>query len=355
MLRRRNCWLALALVVVTGGLAPLVGAQGPDSASAQASPCPPNAALLYWRAWNGRYPALFDNRYLEQEFRGLKAEWVPPPEVASLLENAQEEIQRIMKAARMEHCDWGVSLRDEGFETIMPHLPKLRTTARVLLADARRLLTKDDPVGAAERLATIVLMGKQLKNDKAVYCVRTGQSLAADLGYYEIRLQAQAGKFNDEAKKVLLDALAQMSGPDPCGMREALAEEPHIIRNSVRRLCKGPDAAKTFVAKFAPRATAEQRAQSGIDQLDEAGLYAAADRSVVLYQDILANWDLPESTKLIREIDSQRKSGDFGSVAALSDQDFGHLRVSVARFEAWTKETIRVVKGDPPEAGQSGG
>jgi hypothetical protein len=345
--------LALASLVITG-VAPLAAAQGADSASAQAAPCPPNAALAYWRAWNGRFPTLFDNRYLEQEFRGLKPEWVPPPEVAAVLEGAQEDIQRVMKAAQMDFCDWGVSLREEGFETIMPHLAKIRTTGRVLLADARRLLAKGDSAGAAERLAAMVLMARHLRNDKAVYCVRTAQSLAADLGMFEIRRLAEAGKWNEEAKKILVEALTKLSGPDPCGMREALAEEPQIIRLSVRRHCKGPDAAKTYLAKFAPKATAEQRAESGIEQLDEAGLYASADRAVVLYQDILANWDLPEPGKQIREIDNQRKAGDFGSIAVLTDHDFPHLRVIVARFEALTEETIRIVKGEAPAAGNPG-
>lgn len=324
-------------------------AQTPEPSTAQAAPCPPNAALLYWRAWNGRFPTVWDAKFLEQEFRS-DGNYQPTPQVASVLEGAQPDILMVLKAARMEHCDWGINLLEEGYEAPLPHIAKIRTTARVLLADSRRLAASGDPAGACERLAAMLLMAHQLRSEKTVYVVRFAQSIALDLTAKEMNRLAATGTLDPLCRAVLAEALAKVSGPDPFGMRDALRQEPIVLNASIRRLCKGAEAGDTFIAKFAPRSTADERAQSGLQQLDEAGLYASADRLGALYADVEASWDLPEPIKLMRDIDNQRRAGDYGGVAVLVNSDLPQLRRIVMIVENEVKNTLSAVNGQQPPA-----
>jgi hypothetical protein len=342
------CLLLLPLAVALG-FPSASPAQAPEPSAAAAAaapaPCPPNAALLYWRAWNGRYPTVWEPTFLEQEFR---SDWnfQPTPQVASVLEGAQPDILMVLKAARMERCDWGINLLEEGYEAPLPHIAKIRTTARVLIADSRRLAANGDVAGACERLAALLLMAHQLRNEKTVYVVRFAQSIAVDMTTKEMKRLAATGKLDPLCRAILAEALAKVSGPDPFGMRDALRQEPIVLNASIRRLCKGPNAGDTFFAKFAPRATPDERAQSGLQQMDEASLYTSAERLAALYADVEASWDLPEPIKLMRDIDNQRRAGDYGGVAVLVNSDLPQLRRIVLIVENEMKNTLSAVNGE---------
>jgi hypothetical protein len=340
-----------SILVAMPGVAfaqPGTGAAG--SAAPATAPCPPNAALAYWRAWNGRMPAVFENAFLEQEMRTADANWAPNSDTASALINASADIERLIAAANMDWCDWGVPLATEGFNAPLPHLAKMRVTARVLIADARRLTVQRDSVGAARRVAAVMLMGRHVSNDKTVYSVRSGQSIAVDMGMAEARRLGELGALTDESRRILQDALKKIAIPDPFGMLAALQEEPVVLRDSIKRTCTGPDAVKTFVEKFMdPKTKPEERAKSGIDQLGEAELHAAAERMAVAYLEVVANWDSPDAVKQIRALQDQKKAGDYGPVGALTGSDLGHMRVIVGRLQAIAQETMKVVNGEPPQ------
>lgn len=331
---------------VQAGVQP--GAAGAP-ANVQAAACPPNAALAYWRAWNGRMPALFENSYLEREMRTADANWSPTPDIVSGLVSGVSDIEAVMAAANIDSCDWGVPLETEGFAAPLPHLAKMRASARVLIADARRLTLQRDSVGAARRVAAVILMARHVRTDRTVYSVRSGQSIAVDLGMAEARRMAELQVLTDESRKILLDAMQKMSVPDPFGMLDALEVEPIVIRDSIKRVCKGPDASKIFIEKFSPQSKPEERAKAGISQLGEAELQTAGERMAVAYLEAKANWDSPDALKQIRGIQEQKAAGDYGPVAALTGSDLGHMRMIVGRLQSIVQETIKVLNGEPPQ------
>jgi hypothetical protein len=324
---------------------PASGQQDPATATA---PCPPNAALAYWRAWNGRTPTIWESTFLESEMRRVDANWVPDSSVAAQLQAAQADIEALIKATQIEWCDWGVPLKEMGFEAGLPHLAKMRTAARVLMADSRRLSAGGDVHGAAERAAAMLRMSRHLRTDKLVYSVRTAQSIGVDFALAEMRRLAELKLLDDASRAVLIGALNEASGRDPWGMLPALQEEPVLIRDAIHRVCTGPDAAAMFFQKIAPGASKEDRARSGLEQLDEAGIQEAADRMSVAYLEVIANWDSPDAVQQIRSLQDQKKAGDYGAVGVLTGSDLPHMRVIVARAENIVKETIRVVNGETP-------
>lgn len=64
-------------------------------------------------------------------------------------------IDRLAYATRMTECDWGVP-EEPDFDTMLPHLGKVRALARVLNVDARRLARAGQGDAASRRVAGMV-------------------------------------------------------------------------------------------------------------------------------------------------------------------------------------------------------
>ncbi|MFO0873016.1 MAG: hypothetical protein U0575_03475 [Phycisphaerales bacterium] len=70
-------------------------------------------------------------------------------------------IDELVEASRQATCDFGVDF-SAGPATLLPHLADQRQLARVLKADAARLLAAGDRDGAAKRTAAIFRMASQI-------------------------------------------------------------------------------------------------------------------------------------------------------------------------------------------------
>ncbi len=321
----------------------------PAGAPTPGTPSPPapvlalNAAAAYRKAWDAR-PALFDNKFLQKELMG-DANWAPTPEVGAQLEAGQPEIAAILGAVKIEPCDWGIAY-EKGFDALVPHVAKFGVTARVLFADARRLLAKGDTGAAVQRISAIIMLPRHLRHDGLVLSTSTGQQVGA-LGMGEAERLATAGKLDGASRTVLLDALRTLDSPDPVGMKDALTMEARMIRDWTKAVCKGPNAGKVFLERIAPRATPEERAASGIESLNEEQVARQADRVEVLYQQVLGAWDLRDAVQQIKALETQKKAGDFGSVAVLTGSDLQHSRVVVGRFTNGVAHAIQALGGQP--------
>mgnify|MGYP000116380519 CR=1 FL=1 len=79
----------------------------------------------------------------------------------AMLKQHAADIEKIVEASRSPSCDFGVDY-SAGLETMLPHLGKLRPLARVLKADATRLLAAGDTDAAAKRVAALLRMAMQI-------------------------------------------------------------------------------------------------------------------------------------------------------------------------------------------------
>lgn len=94
-----------------------------------------NAALIYLVAFEtGDLTKLNDqiDRYLTMPIHEL-----PIHEAAELVSQRQHLLQDLELAARRERCDWGVPLREEGVNALLPYLNYCRGTANLLALQAR--------------------------------------------------------------------------------------------------------------------------------------------------------------------------------------------------------------------------
>jgi len=303
-----------------------------------------NAALSYERIWDGANKAIFDAGFLRTTLREDE-KWLPDVESSKQLEAAQADIESLIRVTKMPKCDWHVRTKEEGFDAKVPHWIKLGTTCRVLFADARRLNQRGgtgDAQAAIERIAAIIRLSHHFESDKLVGAVRTGRQLAA-MGLLEAQRLAKAGKLDEPMRKTLLEAIKPLDTTDPLSMKDALLNESIITREWTKRICVGPNASKTFIAKFAPKAKQEEIERSGVNQMDEATLHRQIESLDLCYKEIVANWDLPNAGEAIKSIDEQRKKGDFGGPAVLvnSEPGFAHHRAATFRFVAIVKDVIK--------------
>ncbi len=354
-LRYRSMLVLVPLASVC--LAAVAGAQQPAApppappAPAQPAPSAPavaNAADLYRQAWSDTFSeAVFDDGYILADFKE-EASWMPSAVVASQLAGAQPGILTLLKAVKVDPCDWGVAY-DQGYDARVPHLSKLRVSARVLIADARRLIAKGDTQSVedgVDRVAALILLSRHVKNDRLTLSSRTGQSLAA-MGLGEGMRLARDNKLTEKTRKVLLDALHVIDTPDPCGLKDAVANEPVMLRTTIKRTCTGPSAAAMFWTKIGSKANTDVRARSGIDQMDGAAILRAVDSVDTMYREVLAAWDAPDAVQQIKAIETQKNDGGYGGVAVAVPTELQHNRVVLMRFRSLVAEAIRTISGQP--------
>lgn len=303
-----------------------------------------NAATAYEKVWEGPNKAIFDANFLRTMLSDNE-KWLPDEDTVKKLEAAQADIESLLKISKMEFCDWNIRTKEEGFDAKVPHWTKLQMTFRVLFADSRRLSNQSGAgdAAAAERVAAIIRLSQHFKNDKLIGAVRTGRHLAA-IGMGEAQRLAKARKLDETTRKSLLDAIKPLDNTDPLGMKDAILNESVITREWTKRICVGPDAAKTFITKFAPKAKQEEIDKSGLKQMDEATLHRQVESLDLCYKEVVASWDLPNAGEAIKSIDAQRKNGDYGGPAMLANAEpgFAHHRSATYKFvQLIVKETIK--------------
>ncbi len=125
--------------------------------------------------------------------RGVFPNPVPEGEALnSLLKSHTKDIERLMESLKSSDCGFEVDY-SPGMGTILPHLGEARPMARILVADAKRLLAAGDADGAARRIASILRISVNLTckaqtliellvgtavAELALDCVRTHPELA---------------------------------------------------------------------------------------------------------------------------------------------------------------------------------
>ncbi len=126
---------------------------------------PGNAAIAYSRAIS---MILQDERWKKDadqcgKWLGQPLDQLPEQEVAAMLAEYAIALRELMKATLYEQCDWEVPIRREGMATLLPHLSKVRSAARLLALDTRLCI-------------------RQGRFDDAVARLRAGLTLARHTG-----------------------------------------------------------------------------------------------------------------------------------------------------------------------------
>jgi hypothetical protein len=302
-----------------------------------------NAALGYWRIWHWYADELdgtFERAgwYIAEvpEDPEERAEWQKDFEERwnpawgdrndpSFLEDEdlQWAIDRLILAASYERCDFDPAL-EEGIPALFPHLGELRTSVRLLCADARRVAREGDSDAAIERLEAALTTARRAENDRMIISSLVSMA-GVGLVYGEASYLRGEGFISAEQVGPLAQRLASLATHD-FALRDALDTERrwHLI-------------GITMVSQMPyqqPLVEVSMRAfGSGEDRAEEINAY---------HDRLVAAWSSDEPTSELLILGTEADRGDFGPmmqsqtdsyIGAWSSLDRMHSKLRIAEDE----------------------
>ena len=223
-------------------LAPLIALSILVSAPASiAQDTPPpvannNAALTYWQIWDTLDANLVEVATLVEPDETYE----PGRPVTDALLQLQPDIRALMAAANNPHCDWQIDY-DAGFDAVLPHLSKMRTTARLFREDARRLSAAGDTDEAVQRVVAAFNLAEQTAGDRVIISPLVGMAIAA-LATTETDALIAAGDLTADQRDQILATMAVIDQHDPFALADAIAHERDMMTTWVKREFTGDGA-----------------------------------------------------------------------------------------------------------------
>lgn len=332
-MRRIFLTVAAAGMLAPIGLAAPALAEQPIDAKAEVQRLidrPINAALLYHRLWtiHDSGISMFRDAVSAEALDFDNPEWVPDDMLAELLEDLQPYIRGLMVAAAEPDADWGIEYR-EGVEALLPHLRSLRDAARVLRADARRLIEAGEHEAAADRVIAIYRMSTQSRNDGLMISAMVNTAIGA-MASMETRLLVVGYDLDPDASRSILRAIDAMPSEDRYGVEYAVAIEPPFFADWIRRTFTDERPGEKLVGAMMIEDGIEAepvRAMTRAELFRELELYEQFGRDVVRV------WNDQEVFVKLGELTRGLRDGEYGHIARLMAPSFTNVRQQAERAE----------------------
>jgi hypothetical protein len=329
---RIACAALLALVAGQGvamaravdGAVKIEGIEPPDTPRQ-------NAALLYFQAWQSVPQATFE-RVVEQR------------EKAGVLEKHQALVEGLLRAAETEHCDWGIQY-EQGLRAMVPHLGMMRKTARIVAADAERLLGAEvvDAGAVARRCAALVKMSNQVRGDRILIAPLVGIAMNKLAGIV-IDPALDAGTMPLEAAQASLNAYRGLDAEDPFGVLAGVAGEREIFLGWIRTHYKGAQAGRAFAEEmkgFVDPAGVGPGVMERLGAMDEVEFHAELDKVTPYYEHAIKAWGEPDAPERLEALGEKVAKGEFGLAGPLMAPSFVTVHKS---DKAGREEVARMTK-----------
>lgn len=328
---------------------PIVGSAAPDPTIPAVQPQPEvladptNAALVYYRAWM-IVPDDFFKQVAEQY--NSSPEWAPTDEFKELMRKHSEHVAYLAKASLMATADWGIEYSG-GFSTLLPHLSKLRGTARILAADARCRLAANDPDGAAHDLAAAFGAAAHATRDRLIISPLVAIAIHS-LACTGTQTLLKSGSLTAAGKQELLEAMRRFEIPDPFGLKAGVMGELNASYTWVERQYSGPDAGKRLASILAEGP--ENKASATIARMDDIALKAELGKVRRAYDDIIAAWDAPNADQKFADIQTGVDQGRYGVLAQVLIPALSKARTSSNKALKLQMETLLALQEYKPAA-----
>jgi hypothetical protein len=345
-MQRLACLLA---VVLLAPAAPLVC---PAAALAQEHPdLAPNAALHYWRVWQTRGFQTDEGKKLSEmagaQYQISDASWVPDEALTKALVSQQEFVDGLINASKLEGCDWGVAY-DEGINALLPHLGLLRSSARILGSDARRLLVAGKPDEAAGRVAAMFRVAAHARTDQVMISSLVSVAVAVAAAD-ETQVLASSGKLTEAGRAEILLALSRFDATDPFQMKASIDTERRIFLVWIGTTAKGPTAGADLIKTMGTFEGPDNHYNdSPVKSMDESALRKAVADASPFYYDVAAIWDQPDAAARLKVITDRLEKGEYGELAKLVVPAVGRAFKTTIKGQARIAATIGLLKGTVP-------
>ncbi len=267
-----------------------------------------NAALLYYRYWLGMGDDLREALYEEYS---SDPDWRPSPKLSQIISEHPDVIRGLLKATTVEHCDWGVET-EEGIYALLPHLSELRRSARLLRADARRLLDADEIEAASERVAALYRLSAHAASDPVLISSLVSVAIL-HLAGREVEEIVATGSLTTTARDTMLKAIDTLDPEDPGHIRRGILEERSVFLGWFQRTFRGPDAPRRMLAMLediGSPPTPEDR--EALIAMSEQDLVADFEQAARFFDAVDSIWYEPDALDRAAQIDELVERGHYG-------------------------------------------
>ncbi len=277
-----------------------------------------NAALRYWRAWTQVTPEL------EEAVREAALSWRENDAWQTTLDaTLREELEgdfilmtTILRATSLPDCDFAADMED-GFFAILPHLGSLRTTARLLVIDARLASEAGDLDQAVNRLAAGYSVAQHAGREPFLI---SGLVSAASFSMIDGEVADLVGHadLSPFQKAELAAMLERFSDDDPFGLRRGVEGEAKATATWIREALERPGGAKEVAALVADdRPESDPQAWRELLQVVEThrGFDEAMAELQRYYRDVLDAWGQPEGSERIKRFAEDTQAKKYGIFA----------------------------------------
>jgi hypothetical protein len=307
----------------------------------------PNAALEYWKIWETMDSELVDLVFDAEEAKGSE-------EGSSALDallQLQPEIQSLIRASEMPLCDWQIDY-SAGFETVLPHLGKVRVSAKLLNADARRLIDEDEIEAASVRAVAIFGIASHVNEDNFLIGSLVSM-VVADLGCTLVDEILDTGKSTPADRDMMLAALNQFERVDPFYVADAIALEREIAVDWIKREFTGEDAREVSeLIEYVTGNDALSENHPFVDYSDE-DLVRDLDKLSAAYDALLGVWNADDVLDQFDAIHDRVRAGEFGELAKVLLPALGSVRQRSSGMDATLKSTRNRLSEESDQAAES--
>ncbi|MCA9274582.1 MAG: hypothetical protein KDA29_00995, partial [Phycisphaerales bacterium] len=265
-----------------------------------------NAALKYYRAW-----LLVDTELADVLVTGDDMGLVEGG--STKLEAAGGSVLALLDAAEDGAADWDIAYED-GPEAEIPHLGKMRSSAKILAADALRCAEAGDNAGAAERAAAVYLMAGQVSEDRIMISSLVGMAIA-NLGN-ELTIQLiEEGTLDADGAAMVLTAIRGGDSDDRFGIRDAIVGEWRMISEYLVSSAPDIDAGNWLLQTM--QMDIDDKVTKQVAQMDKQALLRELGGWSAFYGDMLSVWDSGDLDAM-RQVVERVKDGDFGPLTIVA-------------------------------------
>ncbi len=310
---------------------------------------PTNAALMYARAWLLIPEDTF--RAVADANPDRKPDWVPDADLAKKLVDAQAGITTIVRAAKLQNADFGLEY-SQGVGALLPHLGRLRGSARILAADARRLHAAGDTSAAVERVVALFALSRHSAGDGVMISSLVSAAIHALAASNTERLLA-SGALTIEHRDAILAEMRRVNPNDPFGVQLAVLGERQWTEGWIRNNFSGEGGAKKLMSQLGgmlPDSGDAQTAKNSkiVEAYTAAQLKADLDRMVKFYDEAHRLIPEPDAAERLAALEERAKKGEFGTLARVFAPALSKSKATDAKATSERKALIEKLTAYAP-------
>jgi ribosomal protein L31E len=316
-----------------------------------------NAANAYIAAWDS----------VSSDTRVIAGNEVDERHASTLAEH-QTYVERLIGAAMMAKCDWGLNYGG-GLDTQLPHLKLMRSSARTLTADATRLMQLEGTAEqrtarereAMRRIQAVIRMSTHVREDRVLISSLVSAAIM-NVGRQWVDERVRAGTLSVESAQVVLGTMRAVQTDDLFGMRDSVEGEGDIFDTWLKSEfggADGPEKLGQFIGTI--QGDGLQPPDAVISKLSREEFDSAVTKMRQFYTDNAKIWLQPDAPEQIARLAASVRDNAYGPIAMRLAAVLGNPWASDDKLQRQFEETTKLLEayvvhnGKLPDEFRSGG